>query len=109
MKYLITESQIGKSIFKYLNKQNFIQVEKNNNTYFLNSKGDKYAQIIYKPESRFILINYELIKELREFFSLDSYDESKKFVKSWIELGIGLGDVEEVIRHHPDSSALLIP
>jgi len=48
MKYLITESQLDKVIFRYLNNQNFIQIERNNIIYFVNSEGDKYGQIRYR-------------------------------------------------------------
>ena len=47
MKYLITESKLDKVIFKYLDNQDFIQINKNNSIYFVNSEGDKYAQIRY--------------------------------------------------------------
>ena len=47
MKYLITESQFDKMIFKYLDNQDFIQIEKNDRILFVNSEGDEYAQIRY--------------------------------------------------------------
>ena len=37
MKYLITESQFDKVIFKYLDNQDFIQIEKDDRIYFVNS------------------------------------------------------------------------
>jgi hypothetical protein len=53
MKYLITESQIDKVIFKYLDNQDFIQIEKGDGVYFVNSEGDEYAQIRYfKKDSK---------------------------------------------------------
>ena len=45
MKYLITESQFDSILFKYLNNQDFIQIKKGNNIYFVNSEDDEYAQI----------------------------------------------------------------
>jgi hypothetical protein len=47
MKYLITESQIDKVIFKYLDNQDFIQIETDDNIYFTNSESDKHAQVRY--------------------------------------------------------------
>jgi hypothetical protein len=47
MKYLITESQIDKVIFKYLDNQDFIQIETDDNIYFTNSEGDEHAQVRY--------------------------------------------------------------
>jgi hypothetical protein len=47
MKYLITESQLDNIIFKYLDNQDFIQIDMNDSIYFVNSEDDKYAQIRY--------------------------------------------------------------
>ena len=47
MKYLITESQFDKVIFKYLDNQDFIRVDKNDKIYFVNSEEDEYAKISY--------------------------------------------------------------
>jgi hypothetical protein len=50
MKYLITESQFDKAIFKYLDNQDFIRIEKKVNVYFVNSEGDEYAQIRFDKD-----------------------------------------------------------
>ncbi len=41
MKYLITESQLDRAIFIYLDNQDFIQLYKDNGVYFVNSEGDE--------------------------------------------------------------------
>ena len=84
MKYLITESQIDKVIFKYLNHQDFIQIEKNNNIYFVNSEGDKYAQIRYDKSDGWCGVNYELVNEISSFFSLQ-HSDSKEVIGRWVE------------------------
>ena len=84
MKYLITESQFDNVVFKYLNNQDFIQIEKNNNIYFVNSEGDKYAQIRYEEKNGWCRINLDLIKEISSFFSLAKY-ESQQVIGRWVE------------------------
>jgi hypothetical protein len=84
MKYLITESQIDKVIFKYLDNQDFIQIEKNDSIYFLNSEGDKYAQIRFHKQGGWCGIYYKLINEISIFFSIEDSD-SKEVISRWVE------------------------
>ena len=84
MKYLITESQIDKVIFKYLDNQDFIQIEKNNSIYFVNSEGDEYAQIRYDKNDGECSIYYKLIDEISTFFSIKESD-SQEVIGRWIE------------------------
>ena len=84
MKYLITESQLDKIIFKYLDNQDFIQIERSNGIYFVNSEGDKYAQIKFDKDDGWCGIYYELIDEISAFFSMEESD-SKKVIGKWVE------------------------
>jgi hypothetical protein len=84
MKYLITESQLDKIIFKYLDNQDFIQIERNNGIYFVNSEDDKYAQIKFDKDDGWCGINYELINEISSFFSME-YSDSKSIIGKWAE------------------------
>ena len=84
MKYLITESQFDKVIFKYLDNQDFIQIERNNGIYFVNSEDDKYAQIKFDKDDGWCGINYELINEISSFFSIQGSD-SKQVIGKWVE------------------------
>jgi len=84
MKYLITESQINKLIFTYLDNQDFIKFEKNNYIYFVNSEGDSYAQIKYDINDKWCMINYELIDEINSFFSTDD-STSRILITQWFE------------------------
>ena len=83
MKYLITESQFDKVIFKYLNNQDFIQIKKRNYIFFVNSEGDKYGQIRY-DEDEWCYISIDLIEEISSFFSLQPYD-SEQVIGRWVE------------------------
>ena len=84
MKYLITESQFDKMIFKYLDNQDFIQIERNERIYFVNSEGDKYAQIRYDKNDGWCVIYYKLVEEISAFFSLRLSD-SEEVIGRWVE------------------------
>lgn len=84
MKYLITESQIDRVIFKYLNNQDFIQIERRDNIYFINSEGDEYSQIRYNKDDGWCYIYWKLVDEISSFFSLGRTD-SKEVIGRWVE------------------------
>ena len=84
MKYLITESQIDRVIFRYLDNQDFIPIEKGDKIYFANSEGDKYAQIRYDKKNGWCYLYWKLVDEISSFFSLEeSYSE--QVIGMWIE------------------------
>jgi hypothetical protein len=82
MKYLITESQLDRAVFVYLDNQDFIQIDKDKSIYFINSEGDEYAQIKYSILGG-CTISPELIKEISSFFSLDESD-SESAIGRWV-------------------------
>ena len=84
MKYIITESQFDKVIFKYLDNQDFIQIDKDDKIYFLNSEGDEYGQIRYDKKDGWCYIDYRLFIEIYKFFSLEKSD-SEKVIGRWVE------------------------
>jgi hypothetical protein len=84
MKYLITESQLDKVIFRYLNNQDFIQIERNDSIYFVNSEDDESAQIRYNTEDGRCYISKKLFKEISSFFSLDESD-CEEVIGKWVE------------------------
>jgi hypothetical protein len=86
MKYLITESQFDKIIFKYLDNQDFVYMEYGINGYFLNSEKDEYAQI--KFNSHRCTIDRKLMTEIASFFSLKNFDSLSSIAK-WVESKTG--------------------
>jgi hypothetical protein len=84
MKYLITESQIDKIIFKYLDNQDFIQIDNNDSIYFVNSEDDKYANIRYDKKDGWCYIDFNLIREISSFFSLQRSD-SEEVIGRYVE------------------------
>ena len=83
MKYLITESQLDKFIFKYINLKRFIQIERGGRIYFVNSEDDEYAQIRYDKLDGQCVIKYDLINEISSFFSLERND-SEQVIGRWV-------------------------
>jgi hypothetical protein len=75
MKIIITENQrdkvFEKSIFKYLDKRNYIQLEKNNRIYFVENEGDEFAVIRYDKDDGWCYISYELISFLSRLTSTE--------------------------------------
>ena len=84
MKYLITESQIDKFIFKYLDNQDFIVVGDSISLFFVNSEEDEYAQIRFDEEDEWCGINEDLVNEISSFFSMSYYD-SEEVIGRWVE------------------------
>jgi hypothetical protein len=84
MKYLINESQLDKAIFKYLDNQDFIQIETDDNIYFTNSEGDEHAQVRYDKRNGVCYIYWKLIQEISHFFSIE-YSNSEKVIGRWSE------------------------
>ena len=83
MKFLITESKFDSIVFKYLDNQDFVVIKMKNRIYFVNSEGDEYAQIRY-DEDGWCGVNYDLVKEISTFFSLQDSD-SVQVIGRWVE------------------------
>jgi hypothetical protein len=83
MKVLITESQFDKLIFKYLDNQDFIQIDKSDGVYFVNSEGDEYAQIRYFKKDSKCVIYTGLVGEVSSFFSMQGYD-AREAIGRWV-------------------------
>jgi hypothetical protein len=82
MKYLITESQIDKIIFKYLDNLKFTVLKSETDTFFVNNKDDEYAQIRLRNDG-VCYIYYRLIDEISSFFSLHPLD-SERVIGRWV-------------------------
>jgi hypothetical protein len=100
MKYLITESQLDKAVFVYLDNQDFIQIEKRGGIYFVNSEGDEYAQIKYDKDNSWCYIYHKLINEISSFFSLELTD-SKDVIGRWVENTLQMRVNNTLYFHRP--------
>ena len=78
------DKDLERVLFFYLDSQDFIQIEKNNRIYFVNSEGDEFAQIRYDKEKGYCMLKQELVKEISSFFSLE-LSVSKEVIGRWVE------------------------
>ena len=84
MKFLITENKLEQIVFKYLDNQDFVKIERGDSVYFLNHEGDKSAQIRYDKDDGTCYIDYDLNQEISSFFSLKKL-KAKKLIGQWVE------------------------
>ena len=84
MKFLITESKLENIISKYLDNQDFVKIDKGENVYFVNSEGDRLAEIRFDKNDSWCYINYNLIEEISSFFSMKMSD-SEQVISRWVE------------------------
>ena len=78
------DKDLERVLFSYLDSQDFIQIDKSDNIYFVNSEGDNLAQIRYLKESGMCVIYIKFIVEIHKFFSLE-HDDSKEVIGRWVE------------------------
>ncbi len=98
MKYLITDSKLDSVIFLYLDNQDFIPIEKGDSIYFVNSEGDKYAQIRYDKDDGWCGVYDRLINEISSFFSLEE-SESEKVIGRWVENTLNMSVTGTPVRN----------
>jgi len=88
MKLIITESQkdkiIQKLIFKYLDKQNYNQIEIKDKIYFIKNVGDKYADILFDKSDGRCGISYVLILFFSRMMGIKKFD-SEAIIGRWVE------------------------
>jgi hypothetical protein len=84
MKYLITESQLDRMVFKYLDSQDFIVKGNDTSLFFINSEDDELAQIRYDEDYALCYINIDLNKEVSSIFSLGR-ESSQEVIAKWVE------------------------
>ena len=88
MELIITESQknkiIEKVIFKYLDKQNYNQLDIKNRIYFVKNIGDQYADIRFDKSDGWCGISYELISFYSRMMDIEKSD-SEVIIGRWVE------------------------
>ena len=101
MKYVITESQLDKVIFRYLDVQDLNIIKIGASTYF-SYPDDNFAQIKYggnhaNNELCFIFIG--LIGKVSSLFSLDRY-QSTRIIGQWVKKKLDLeGQMSNKMMH----------
>ena len=91
MKYLITESQLDKVIFRYLDSQDY-NITKTGTSIYFSYPEDEFAQIQYggnHSNNELCFIKKGLIEAVSSFFSLNSY-QSTRIVGQWVKKKLNL-------------------
>jgi len=88
MKLVITENQkdkiIEKVIFKYLDRQNYNQIDTGDRIYFVKNIGDKYAEIRFDKSDGWCGISYELSSFFSSMMGIEESD-SESIIGRWVE------------------------
>ena len=108
MKFLITESKMEQVVFNYLDNQDFVNIEGVKVVYFANSSDDKYAQIKFDKNDGLCFINFDLVKEISSFFSLQPYD-SERVIGRWVENTLQMKVTNTTVLTNSTSVLLRIP
>ena len=86
------DKDLERVIFSYLDGQEFVVIKMKNRLYYVNSEGDEYAQVRYHPKDRWCTIHYDLVEEIGNFFSLDTY-QSIGVINRWVENKLGISSI----------------
>ena len=86
------DKDLERVIFSYLDSQDFVVIKMKNRLYYVNSEGDEYAQVRYHPKDRYCTIHYDLVEEIGNFFSLDTY-QSINIINRWVENKLGINSI----------------
>ena len=101
MKYVITESQLDKVIFRYLDVQDLNIIKIGASTYF-SYPDDNFAQIKYggnQANNELCFIFIGLIEEVSSFFSLERY-QSTRIIGQWVKKKLNLdGQMSNKMMH----------
>ena len=88
MKLIITESQkdriVEKLVFRYLDKQNYNQIELGDNIYFVKNIGDQYGDIRFDKSDGWCYISYDLISFFSRMMGVEESD-SRAIIGRWVE------------------------
>ena len=86
------DKDLERVIFSYLDGQDFVVIKMKNRLYYVNSENDEYAQVRYHPKDRWCTIHYDLVEEIGNFFSLDTY-QSIGVINRWVEDKLGINSI----------------
>ena len=88
MKLIITESQkdkiIEKVIFKYLDKQNYNQLEIKGRIYFVKNVGDQSADIRFDKSDGWCYVHYDLMSFFSRMMGVE-HSDIQDVIGRWVE------------------------
>ena len=85
MKFIIREDKLHRLIFKFLDNQNFVEIQKKQDEIcFVNKDGINFIQIFYNKNNKNCFIYFKLIDDIAEFFSIEK-EISQMIIGNWME------------------------
>ena len=97
MKYIITESQYGKTIDNFITNQlephKEKRTKKHSESIFWVKNGEVIAEIL---NSKYFWVNDQIWKNINVMFSLE-YDETQQVIKEWLEEHYKLGGLTPIL------------
>ena len=103
------DKDFERALFSYLDSQDFIQIDGEEEIYFVNSEGDEYAQIRFDYNIPWVGMSDNLCKEVSSFFSI-SKEDSQKIIGLWIKHKFKISDaiiIQSYLRN--DAPMLMVP
>ncbi len=85
MKYVITEIQLYKMVFRYLDMHRYKTFETEENIYFMELIGGEFSDITYVKKDKYCTIDSYLVKLISSFFSLPDLKECRTIIGRWVE------------------------
>jgi len=86
MKYVITETQLYRAVFRYLDIHRYKTVETEENIYFMEFIDGEFSDITYDKKHKFCSVDTKLLKLVTAFFSLPpDLKEAKVIIGKWVK------------------------
>ena len=89
MKYLITESQLDRTILRFLEIQGFKKVQRKSIIFFTTNPDSGTSDIAYYRNQGRLYITAELCSSIMSMFSLEELYDCLSLVKQWVGSEIG--------------------
>jgi hypothetical protein len=102
MKYLITESQFNKAVFKYLDAQKFYSIEDRGDLYLWNSEsslGKEYPILSTHVRYNDAFVSPDLLTKISDFFPI-SLDDALLLVGEWFKYRYGFESLDRFYSNY---------
>lgn len=97
----MTESQLYKVIFRYLDIHRYKIVDVGKNIHFMELFGNEFSDITYVKEDKYCSIDMKLIRLVSDFFSLPDLKETRTIIGKWVEYTLQM-EVRQVFPSNKD-------
>jgi hypothetical protein len=97
MRYIITENKLDNVVDKFItNKFNKLSTFKSKifpvGLFYIDNHGNIIAEVIFPPHGRGVIIDWELWKEVSDFFGFETIKEQQESMSKWADQYFGFKD-----------------